>query len=95
MASVTMTASSLGGATLSSCSPITAPEEQKVKINCDTKKEDKNGSCSAAGIALADGPKPGTPPPHHNPTTPPRGREARKAFASVCVIMPAAKICRR
>ncbi|VVA34288.1 PREDICTED: tRNA [Prunus dulcis] len=39
-----------------------AAEEQKVKINCDTKKEDKNGSCSAAGIALADGPKPGTPP---------------------------------
>ncbi|CAB4268108.1 unnamed protein product [Prunus armeniaca] len=39
-----------------------AAEEQKVKINSDTKKEDKNGSCSAAGIALADGPKLGTPP---------------------------------
>ncbi|CAB4298555.1 unnamed protein product [Prunus armeniaca] len=37
-------------------------QEQKVKINSDTKKEDKNGSCSAAGIALADGPKLGTPP---------------------------------
>lgn len=51
-----MTASFLGGATPSGCSPITpvgrlsakdagAAEEQKVKINYDTKKEDK-------GVAL-------------------------------------------
>lgn len=71
-----------------------AAEGEKVKVSCDTKKESNNGRrdlvfaaaaaavCSVAGMAAAEGPKPGSP-------------EARKIYAPVCVTMPTAKICRR
>jgi hypothetical protein len=108
MASITMAAASfLGSTTLANRSPVAgsrrivvtkaarAAEGEKVKVNCDTKKESSNGRrdlvfaaaaaavCSVAGMAVAaEGPKPGTP-------------EARKIYAPVCVTMPTAKICRR
>lgn len=109
MASVTMTASFIGGATLANRSPINsgqrmavakaaaggaATEGEKVKLNSETMKESNNGRrdmmfaaaaaaiCSAAGVALAGEPKPGTP-------------EAKKIYAPVCVTMPTARICRK
>ncbi|GAU28587.1 hypothetical protein TSUD_269270 [Trifolium subterraneum] len=68
-------------------------EVEKMKVSCDNEKEETNGRrnimfaavaaavCSAAGIALADEPKRGSP-------------EAKKAYAPVCVTMPTARICR-
>lgn len=72
----------------------TGAEGEKVKLNYDAKKEGNNGRrelvfaaaaaavSSVAGIAMADGPKPGTP-------------EAKKAYAPICVTMPTAKICHK
>ncbi|KAK3223944.1 hypothetical protein Dsin_010969 [Dipteronia sinensis] len=69
-------------------------EGEKVKLNIDAKKESNNGRrdlmfaaaaaavCSAAGIAVAEEPKAGTP-------------EARKFYAPVCVTMPTAKACHK
>ncbi|WJX49649.1 hypothetical protein P8452_36055 [Trifolium repens] len=69
-------------------------EVGKMKVSYDdNEKEETNGRrnimfaavaaavCSAAGIALADEPKRGSP-------------EAKKAYAPVCVTMPTARICR-
>ncbi|KAK7312095.1 hypothetical protein VNO77_35679 [Canavalia gladiata] len=71
-----------------------AVEGEKVKVSYENDKEGNNGRrnvmfaaaaaalCSVAGVALADGPKPGTP-------------EAKKVYAPVCVTMPTAKICHK
>ena len=72
----------------------TGGDGEKVKLNYDAKKEGNNGRremvfaaaaaavCSVAGIAMADGPKPGTP-------------EAKKIYAPICVTMPTARICHK
>ncbi|XP_059649117.1 photosystem II 5 kDa protein, chloroplastic-like [Cornus florida] len=110
MASITMTASFLGGATLSGRSSATTHrrlvvtksvnkascEGERVKVRDDSKKESNNNGrrdlmfaaaaaaavCSAAGIAVAGEPKPGSP-------------EAKKFYAPVCVTMPTARVCRK
>ncbi|KAH7570648.1 hypothetical protein ACOSP7_018964 [Xanthoceras sorbifolium] len=68
---------------------------ENVKLNFDAKKECNNNGrrdlmfaaaaaavCSAAGIAVAEEPKAGSP-------------DARKFYAPVCVTMPTAKVCHK
>ncbi|XP_010695154.2 photosystem II 5 kDa protein, chloroplastic [Beta vulgaris subsp. vulgaris] len=101
MASVSMSASFLGGA--ATRSPAVASHRRlvitnsvkpnTVNVSCENKQEgSSNGRreimfaaaaaaiASVAGVAVAQEPKRGTP-------------EARKAYASVCVANPTAKIC--
>lgn len=106
MASVTMTASFVGGATLASRSPINnsrrrlvvakaaAAEGEKVKLNSETKKESTNNGrrdMMFAAAAAAICSAAGIALAEPKPGT----LEARKAYAPVCVTMPTAKICRR
>ncbi|KAF3437915.1 hypothetical protein FNV43_RR20671 [Rhamnella rubrinervis] len=106
MASVTMTASFIGGATLASRSPINssgrgllvakaaaAAEGEKVKLNSETKKESSNNGrrdMMFAAAAAAIYSAAGIALAEPKPGTP----EAKKAYAPVCVTMPTAKICR-
>ncbi|KAK9283021.1 hypothetical protein L1049_011248 [Liquidambar formosana] len=105
MASITMTASFLGGATLSDRSPVMgrrrlvvanaakAAEGEKVKLNQVNKKENNNGRrdlmFAAAAAAVCS-------VAGIAMADPPRGSaEAKKIYAPVCVTMPTARICHK
>lgn len=104
---MTMTASFLAGSSLAK-QPITTPrrglivakasratEEERVSVEMKKKEESSSGrrdlvfsaaaaaaAFSIAKVAMAEGePKAGTP-------------EAKKKYASICVTMPTARICR-
>ncbi|XP_015881637.1 photosystem II 5 kDa protein, chloroplastic-like [Ziziphus jujuba] len=105
MASFTMTASFLGGATLASPSPINnsrrlvvakaagAAEGEKVNLNSETKKESNNGrrDLMFAAAAAAVCSAAGIALADPKPGTP----EAKKAYAPICVTMPTAKVCHK
>ncbi|KAK9683006.1 hypothetical protein RND81_10G112100 [Saponaria officinalis] len=96
MASVTMAASFLSGATASPRRVVitNSAKPTSAVVRCENKgdAESSNGRrevvfgtitaalCSVAGLALADGPKRGSP-------------EAKKAYGPVCVANPTARIC--
>ncbi|KAF6168360.1 hypothetical protein GIB67_018200 [Kingdonia uniflora] len=100
MASITMTATSFLGASnvskqtqIASRRTLIVAKASSASEGEQMKKESNNGRrdmmfaaaaaalCSVAGVALADEPKRGT-------------LEAKKKYATVCVTMPTARICR-
>ena len=106
MASVTMTASFISGATLASRSPINssgrrlvvvkaaAAQGEKLKLNSEAEKVSSNNGrrdMMFAAAAAAICSVAGIALAEPKPGTP----EARKVYAPVCVTMPTAKICRK
>ncbi|KAJ0038670.1 hypothetical protein Pint_23988 [Pistacia integerrima] len=107
MASMTMTASFLGGANIVNQSPVPArrrlvvasaargaAEGEKVNLNVEAKKESNNGrrDLMFAAAAAAVCSAAGLAV-----AEPPKAgtREAKKFYAPVCVTMPTAKVCHK
>ncbi|XP_059651863.1 photosystem II 5 kDa protein, chloroplastic-like [Cornus florida] len=105
MASITMTASLLGGAALSNLSPATTrrgvvitnsakvSEGDRVKVSYDSKRESNNGrrELMFAGVTAAVCSFAATAVAEVKQGTP----EAKKFSAPVCVTMPTARVCHK